>query len=86
MEIDSASGLGWNSHTRLVYLPLDSVRCGPASSLCGGRDSELDPCLVWVRSAKGAESGGKGRQIRRPFHPDITFHIELGLKNSGRGQ
>jgi hypothetical protein len=21
--------------------------------------------------AKGAESGGKGRQIRRPFHPDF---------------
>jgi hypothetical protein len=23
--------------------------------------------------AKGAESGGKERQIRRPFHPDVQF-------------
>jgi hypothetical protein len=36
-----------------------------------GKDSELDPCLAWVR--KGAESGDKERQIRRPFHPDVQF-------------
>jgi hypothetical protein len=33
--------------------------------------------------AKGAESGGKERQIRRPFHPDVQFlrilTIEGGL-------
>jgi hypothetical protein len=31
-----------------------------------GRDSEIDSSV----GAKGAESGGKDRQIRRLFHPD----------------
>src|SRR5277367_2684775 len=35
------------------------------------RDSELNP-LSSV-GAKGAESGGKERQIRRPFHSDYYF-------------
>ena len=34
-----------------------------------GRDSEL----VSSVGAKGAESGGKERQIQRPFHPDVQF-------------
>ena len=32
--------------------------------------------LNWALSsagAKDAESGGKGRQIRRPFHPDYSI-------------
>ena len=37
----------------------------------GGRDSRIRP-LSSV-GAKGAESGGKSRQIRRPFHPDYYF-------------
>jgi hypothetical protein len=31
----------------------------------------LDPFLAWVW--KGTQSGGTGRQIRRPFHPDVQF-------------
>jgi hypothetical protein len=27
---------------------------------------------------KGTESGGKGRSIRRPFHPDYYFGEESG--------
>jgi hypothetical protein len=33
--------------------------------------AELDPCLAWVR--REAESGGKERQVRRPFHLDYYF-------------
>jgi hypothetical protein len=33
-----------------------------------GRDSELDPCLAWVRRRQKC---GKERQIRRPFHSDV---------------
>ena len=44
-------------------------------------DSELDPCPAW--GAEGAESGGKGREIRRLSHPDYYF---LRIYNpSGKG-
>ena len=47
-----------------------------------GRDSELDPC------AKDAESGGKERQIRRPFHSHVQFlrkylHRDVGVEYHG---
>jgi hypothetical protein len=46
-----------------------------------GRDSELDPCRV---GAKDAESGGKERQIRRPFHSHVQFpRIVALLKETG---
>ena len=38
---------------------------------------------VGPNSAKGAESGGKGRQLRRPFHSDYYFLRKLALPGSG---
>jgi hypothetical protein len=35
------------------------------------RDSELGPCLAWVRRTQKAS--GKERQIRCPFHLDVQF-------------
>ena len=37
----------------------------------GQSSSRIRPCLA--RGAKGAESGSKRRQIRRPFHSDVQI-------------
>ena len=38
-----------------------------------GRDSYLRCRPLSSVGAKGTESGGKGGQLRRPFHPDYYF-------------
>jgi hypothetical protein len=47
--------------------PWTTFKVGPARR----QGSELETCLAWVR--RGAESSGKDRQIRRPFHLDVQI-------------
>ena len=52
--------------------PLSKVpKLAPIWRPRGGRDSELEP-LSSV-GVKGTESGGKGRSIRRQFHPGLLL-------------
>ena len=50
------------------------------STRIGGKDSELDACLHSGVGVKGTESGGKGRSIRRPFHPRLLLSPLGGLR------
>ena len=52
---------------------------GQSSKLTRGRDSEIGP-LSSV-GVKGAESGGKLRLLRRPFHPDVEILRKLAPKD-----
>jgi hypothetical protein len=51
---------------------------GKRSKLTQDRDSEIGP--LSSLGVKGAESGGKPRLLRRPFHPDVEILRRLARK------
>src|SRR5271156_4865999 len=69
---------GRRGHQNPKLAPWTKFKAGQIWAPREGRDSEIYPCLAWV--VKVAESGVKGRQIRRPFHQD---HYFLRIHNPG---